>query len=118
MLVQGEKIAISAAPPLVAIAIAYVTFKAAIYDTSNPGSSSSVKASRRPVAPATITRIGSILGTFFRSSEMSVLTNAAFAAETRMAPPIVWMTVTVLVLSGNDELGNEGVFRGEQDECR
>jgi hypothetical protein len=89
MLVQGANSATSAAAPPVAIEIAYATLRAAIYDTNSPGSWDSVKALRRPVAPAATTRAGFMPGEFNFICETNVLTKAACAAETNSAPPIV-----------------------------
>ncbi len=93
MLFHRAKTAISVANPPEAIAMPYATLSAAMYDERMPGSCSSVKLSRNPEAPTSITAMGLTDGASLGKWPIKVFVNAACAAETINAPPVVWKTV-------------------------
>lgn len=78
--------------PANAIANANDSFSPSMYASTTPGSSSAEKTARNWVAPVATTKAGLTPGARIGTRASNRLVYAAWPAETKKAPPIVWKT--------------------------
>ena len=78
--------------PANAIANANDSFSPSMYASTTPGSSSAENTARNWVAPVATTKAGLTPGARIGTRASNRLVYAAWPAETKKAPPIVWKT--------------------------